>query len=47
MHKISPIVMCSMLVVYLTTMSSTNIRQHIMTHDSNKLESVWRKVGGA
>jgi hypothetical protein len=47
-HKINPIVLVSsMLVVYLTTLSSTKLKQYVMTHDSNKLESMWKKVGGA
>jgi hypothetical protein len=44
MHKINPIVLvCSMVVVYLTTLSSIKIKQHVMMHDSNELESVWKK----
>jgi len=41
MDKINPIVVCSMLVVYLTTLSSTKIKQHVMIHDSNELDSVY------
>lgn len=47
MDKINPIVMCSMLVVYLTTLSSTKIKQHVMIHDSNELDSERKKVDGA
>ena len=46
MHKINPIVVRSMLVVYLTTLSSTKTGQHVMMHDCNEPESVWKKVGG-